>query len=224
MLSQTSTFAKPGPVLLVNVASSHRMEYLLEEAPSDKVVDYLICLYPRVRFTRHPTMNGFYALGTKEEYLAIKRALVDLDRPEPWPDLPASTRYVADKTSAEEAFNRLRHWMPEVVCRVDGDGIVCEGPAVVRGPAIRVLTQLNHKTEVVEVQRETLANAPKSLCETSKDYSPFACPGGNCGGFLHLTGLRNGDEVLPYLRESQYGPFWVVHRDGAETNIFVDIR
>jgi type II secretory pathway component GspD/PulD (secretin) len=63
-----------------------RMEYLLEEAPSAKVVDFLKEEYPRVKFTPHPTMNGFYANGSKEDLLQIKRELANLDRvPEPPP-------------------------------------------------------------------------------------------------------------------------------------------
>merc|ERR1711964_215530 len=63
-----------------------RMEYLLEQAPSAKVVDFLKGEYEAVEFTPHPTMNGFYARGSKEDFLQIKRELANLDRvPEPPP-------------------------------------------------------------------------------------------------------------------------------------------
>lgn len=41
-----------------------RMDYLLEQAPSTKVLDFLKGRYPDVEFTPHPTMNGFYARGS----------------------------------------------------------------------------------------------------------------------------------------------------------------
>lgn len=57
-----------------------RMEYLLEQAPSTKVLDFLKGRYPDVEFTPHPTMNGFYARGSREDLLQIKHELATLDR------------------------------------------------------------------------------------------------------------------------------------------------
>jgi Ca-activated chloride channel family protein len=63
-----------------------RMEYLLDEAPSAKVLDFLKGQHPNVEFTLHPTKNGFYARGSREDLLQIKRELANLDRvPEPPP-------------------------------------------------------------------------------------------------------------------------------------------
>lgn len=63
-----------------------RMEYLLEEAPSLKVIDFLSDQYERVKFTPHPTLNGFYAEGSREDLIQIKRELTNIGRyPEPPP-------------------------------------------------------------------------------------------------------------------------------------------
>ena len=52
-----------------------RMEYELDEGSAAKVMERLKVRYPRVEFTSHTTMNGFYARGTREELLAIRREL-----------------------------------------------------------------------------------------------------------------------------------------------------
>jgi len=63
-----------------------RMEFLLEAAPAAKVMTFLEAEYANVEFSKHPTMNGFYAQGSREDLLQIKRELSNLDRaPEPPP-------------------------------------------------------------------------------------------------------------------------------------------
>lgn len=63
-----------------------RMEYLLEDAPAAIVLEYLKKEYEEVKFTVHPKMNGFYATGSSEDLIQIKRDLQSLDSvPEPPP-------------------------------------------------------------------------------------------------------------------------------------------
>lgn len=56
------------------------MEYFLDEAASAKVIHFLKAEYPNVGFAPHPRINGFFALGSKEELLQIKRELSPMDR------------------------------------------------------------------------------------------------------------------------------------------------
>ncbi len=99
--------------------NSVRMEYLLEEAPSAKVVDFLTGQYPKVKFTPHPTMNGFYANGSKEDLLQIKRELATLDRvPEPPP--PPLREFLPVKYGdINEIRSLLSALVPDVSYNVD---------------------------------------------------------------------------------------------------------
>ena len=36
--------------------------------------------YPNVEFIPHPTMNGFYAVGSREDILKLKEEVPELDR------------------------------------------------------------------------------------------------------------------------------------------------
>lgn len=96
-----------------------RMEYLLEEAPAAKVMDFLKGQYTDVEFTPHPTMNGFYARGTREELLQIKRELGNLDRiPEPPP--PPLREFLSVKYGdINEVRALLSTLIPDVVYNVD---------------------------------------------------------------------------------------------------------
>lgn len=60
----------PGPI---------RQEILLERTPAARVITQLFPQYPNVKFTPHPTMNGFYVDGSREDVLAVKRAVRALD-------------------------------------------------------------------------------------------------------------------------------------------------
>ena len=63
-------------------------EFVLEAAPTAGVMDFLKGQYPDVIFTPHPTINGFYAKGTKDELLEIKGKLPNLDQVPPPPPTP----------------------------------------------------------------------------------------------------------------------------------------
>lgn len=96
-----------------------RMEYLLEEAPSAKVLEFLKGSYPNVEFTAHPTMNGFYARGSREELLQIKRELANLDRiPEP-PPPPLREFLTVKYGDVNDVRTLLSTLVPDVVYNVD---------------------------------------------------------------------------------------------------------
>lgn len=107
-----------------------RVEYLLEEAPSAKVVDYLSGKYDRVQFRQHPTMNGFYANGSREDLLQIKQELATLDQtPEPSPPLGRPILVVrhADPSKTRDHLATL---VPDATIQVDThlSALTVEGP------------------------------------------------------------------------------------------------
>lgn len=101
------------------VADSPRMEYLLDTAPSARVLDFLKAQYPDVEFTPHPTQNGFYARGSREDLLQIKRELVNLDRL-PAPSPPTIREFLPvrhlDLANAQELIATL---VPDASLAVD---------------------------------------------------------------------------------------------------------
>lgn len=57
-----------------------RQEHLLERAAASRVVPLLEYRYPEVLFIMHPTMNGFYAVGSSRSVLALKNDVPGLDQ------------------------------------------------------------------------------------------------------------------------------------------------
>lgn len=56
-----------------------RQEFLLESASAAKVMGFLQGEYGDVEFIPHPTMNGFYAVGSREDILKLKEEVPKLD-------------------------------------------------------------------------------------------------------------------------------------------------
>ena len=57
-----------------------RKEVLLERAEASRVVPLLEYRYPEVDFIMHPTMNGFYTIGSRNNVLALKNDVPGLDQ------------------------------------------------------------------------------------------------------------------------------------------------
>jgi len=55
-------------------------EFQLEQASAAAVLEFLKKQYPDVEFTQHPTLNGFFAKGTRDELRQIKGSLPSLDQ------------------------------------------------------------------------------------------------------------------------------------------------
>lgn len=97
-----------------------RMEYLLDEALPERVFDYLRASYPNVEFTLHPTANGFYARGSRDDLLQVKREFLTGGRvPNPNPP-PPLVEFLsvknADISSMRESLTML---VPDVKFEVD---------------------------------------------------------------------------------------------------------
>lgn len=71
-----------------------RMEYILEDVPSEKALDYFRSAHPDVEFIPHDTLNGFYARGSREDLLQIKRVLLARDRVS-GPDSPPLVEFLS---------------------------------------------------------------------------------------------------------------------------------
>ena len=159
---------------------SVRMEYLLEEAPAAKVVDFLKENYPRVKFTAHPTMNGFYANGSKEDLLQIKRELSNLDRvPEPPP--PPLREFLPVKyADIAEVRGLLGTLVPDVQYNVDArqSMLIVEGSPGAIDQLRELLAELDRPLDQVMVDLKVVDitdNGTKNLgVQWGSNNAPFS--------------------------------------------------
>lgn len=149
-------------------ADAVRMEYLLEEAPSAKVVDFLKDEYPKVKFTAHPTMNGFYANGSKDDLLQIKRELANLDRvPEP-PAPPLREFLPVNYGAIDEVRGLLSTLVPDAQYNVDTrrNLLIVEGSPGAIDQVRELLAELDRPADQVMVDLKVVDlsdNGTKSL-------------------------------------------------------------
>lgn len=207
--------------------ASSRFEVLFEEALAQEVLDgYLRSYYPRVTFWPHPTMNGFYAKGTRRELLSIKRDLLYLDHPN-W-NAPLPLLLPLRHLSGEEAVEGLKRWVPEADCVVGErsqsgeESVLFRGPASARGAVLVSVGRLDRPTVRLRVSRDDLATCQPGRCALPQERKLFECPLTDCGGILHLLGLKSGDSVFEQVGGELPAPFWVVSRDEETVNIFVE--
>jgi type II secretory pathway component GspD/PulD (secretin) len=96
-----------------------RQEILLEKAPAAKVIGFLEGQYKDVSFTPHPTMNGFYVVGSKKDVLQIKSEVPNLDKV-PEPPAPPQREFVPVKYGElNEIKSLLATLVPDVQYNVD---------------------------------------------------------------------------------------------------------
>lgn len=200
-----------------------RMEYLLEEAPAGEIVARLREVFPHVRFTPHPTMNGFYTpSGTKEDLLLIKRLMSSLDRT-PIPEDVELTRTL-EHISAETAASELLSHFPVVQFRFEGREIHLAGPLREAIQAWHELRRLDCLELQVKVSPEALRSAPDRcrFVQTPTRYE-VVCPEG-CKGRLHLLGLESGDSIFDdnFLRDREK-PEWHLIRDNQRYRVLISV-
>lgn len=157
-----------------------RMEYLLEEASSAKVVDFLKNEYPRVKFTPHPTMNGFFANGSKEDLLQIKRELANLDRVPPPPAPPLREFLPVKYGDISEVRGLLGTMVPDVSYNVDvrQNLLIVEGSPGAIDQVRELLAELDRPAEQVMVDLKVVDisdNGTKSLgVSLGQPNAPFS--------------------------------------------------
>ena len=130
-----------------------RQEFVLEKAPAAKVMDFLAGQYDRVKFINHPTMNGFYAVGAKNDILQIKRELPNLDRvPEPPP--PPLREFLSVKYGdVNEMRTLLSTLVPDVQYNVDArlSLIIAEGSPGAIDQVKELLAELDRPLDQVMI-------------------------------------------------------------------------
>ena len=130
-------------------------EFVLESAPSAGVIDFLKGQYPDVVFTPHPTINGFYAKGTKDELLEIKGKLPNLDQVPPPPPTPRREYFSVNYGKIDEVKGLVSSLVPGVTLYNDAR----LGLLIVEGT----------DAEIEQVQ-EVLANVDRPLKQVMLDF------------------------------------------------------
>ena len=204
------------------------MEYLLEIVPANQVLEVIQPIFPKLKCRPHPTMNGFYANGPKEDMLEIKRLLSKLDVPDlnnPEISWPSIARTIELRTLSASSVSQLlnRHY-PDISHQQDGSTVVLAGDPRQIGPALRELRKQDHTAITVAVSLEKLRQAkPDCLLVSDPDSIRVECSD-NCEGPLQLTGLRNGDLLdSDYTAVVRNQPEWWIERDGVPYRIELEL-
>jgi len=130
-----------------------RQEILLEKAPAAKVISFLEGQYKHVKFTPHPTMNGFYVLGSRKDVLQIKSEIGNLDKvPEP-PAKPEREFIRINYTDMNEAKSLLATLVPDVQYNVDTyhNTLILEGSPSAIEQVKELLDQIDRPKDMVMV-------------------------------------------------------------------------
>lgn len=203
-----------------------RSEFLFEHIPAAQAAVSLGRRFPRAHFTPHPTLNGFYVNGTKDEILWIKRSLPELDLPSLAPP-PSSLLLKPQHLLVEQCLGQLPLWVPEIRCR-EGDApgnVIIEGRAHRLMEAALAFLRLDRPSMRLRAPRDSL-RAPMGRCRivTTTGLSRLDCPAGDCRGVLHELGLRDGDIVDWDSDPRPPRPMWFVERAGIRTNLYVTLN
>ena len=131
-----------------------RQEILLEKAPAAKVIGFLQGQYKDVEFIPHPTMNGFYAVGSRSEILQIKNDVPNLDRVPELPPPPTREFVQVKYGDLNEVKSLLATLVPDVQMNVDTrqSTLILEGAPGAIEQAKELLDQLDKPLDQVVIE------------------------------------------------------------------------
>lgn len=172
-------------------------------------------LFPEVRLTVYPVLNGFLCSGKLEELLALKRLSSQFDQ-EPSPTevcLPYALQVLEPK-DAMELLSRFPNVRSE-----SGSGerekseIRLFAPSIDSlGLALECLRRADRHVVVVHYDKDQLEEC-SAVCafRILDDDFRVDCPMPDCPGPLHLLGLKQGDYLSGYRNEERLGwnEWWV---------------
>ena len=125
-----------------------RVLYLLSERKVGDVLGFLEREFPAVDFSRHPSMNGFFASGSKIDLLEVKREVVNIDRPPVAPSPPLVEYVPTDQRDFEELKALLGTMLPDLSVRYDPE----LGASIVQGTP-----------EAIDLVRELLLEGDREI-------------------------------------------------------------
>jgi type II secretory pathway component GspD/PulD (secretin) len=120
-------------------------EFTLENAPAAKIIEFLQKQYPNVQFTPHPTINGFFARGSKQDLASIRGQLATLDVVEEPPPPPRREFIPIHYGDIREIMTLLKTLVPDVTMNVDTrlNLLIVEGSDAAIAKVQELLTELD---------------------------------------------------------------------------------
>lgn len=144
-------------------ANAVRQEILLEKAPAAKVISFLQSQYRDVEFIPHPTMNGFYVVGSRADVLQIKGDVPNLDKVPDVPPPPQREFVQVRYGDLNEVKSLLATLVPDVQMNVDNrqSMLILEGAPGAIEQAKELLDQIDKPLDqvVIEVKVVDLTEA-----------------------------------------------------------------
>ncbi|MGE0491806.1 MAG: secretin N-terminal domain-containing protein [Vulcanimicrobiota bacterium] len=170
-----------------------RQEILLEKAPAAKVMEFLEGQYDRVKFTAHPTMNGFYVVGSREDVLQIKREVPNLDRvPEP-PPPPLREFLTVKYGDINEVRTLLSTLVPDVQYNVDTrlNLIIAEGSPGAIDQVKELLAEIDRPLDQVMIDVKVVDITENGRKQLGVSWGASGAPGTVITTFTEgVTGQR----------------------------------
>jgi hypothetical protein len=112
------------------VPKTIRLQFLLDNAHAAKVISALEPQFKNVKFTLHPTMNGFYASGSRRDLLDIKGLVPSLDKAPEAPVKPERDVIEISYGDLAEIKGLIASLVPNVRYTIDEEQhlLTLEGP------------------------------------------------------------------------------------------------
>jgi type II secretory pathway component GspD/PulD (secretin) len=196
-----------------------RQEILLEKAPAAKVIGFLQGQYKDVEFIPHPTMNGFYAVGSRHDILQIKNDVPNLDKVPEVPPPPQREFVQVKYGDLNEVKSLLATLVPDVQMNVDTrqSTLILEGSPGAIEQAKELLDQLDQPLDQVVMECKVV-----DLTEAGrKNIGVLWTSATGAAGATNITFAENYRGILGFPLSgagtlSQFGPFEVIgNRDSG---------
>ena len=204
------------------VVGAVRQEILLEKAPAAKVIGFLQGQYKNVEFIPHPTMNGFYAVGTRSDILQIKNDVPNLDRVPELPPPPTREFVQVKYGDLNEVKSLLATLVPDVQMNVDTrqSTLILEGAPGAIEQAKELLDQLDKPLDQVVIECKVV-----DLTEAGRKNVGILWSSANgAAGSTNVTFAENYRGIIgtPLAggAVSQVGPFEVIGNIASNIGAF----
>lgn len=200
-----------------------RQEILLEKAPAAKVIGFLQGQYKDVEFIPHPTMNGFYAVGSRSDILQIKNDVPNLDRVPELPPPPQREFVQVKYGDLNEVKSLLATLVPDVQMNVDTrqSTLILEGSPGAIEQAKELLDQLDRPLDQVVIECKVV-----DLTEAGrKNIGVLWTSANGAAGATNVTFAENyralvGLPLSGGTQLQQFGPFEAVGNAAAGIGAF----